>query len=344
MVRHPEIVTSGGVRRRKIFVSPRLSRRQNYSENPSLDYSLASTIITYPNAPQSDFKDTMAPHSQPFSLQVAPTKAEIASALLIPKLLDLSTNAIQQRGCFTIALSGGSLPSLLSGLKEIKEIDWSKWHVLLADERCVPLTSADSNLGALKQAFLDQVPIPATQVYGINESLIQVSPKAVAEEYESIVQQVLRKSGNSEKEEDRLMLDVAVLGFGPDGHTCSLFPNHALLKEDTKWVAGISDSPKAPPERITLTYPVLNQRTRHVLVVGAGASKQPIVGQTCLVCQTKAIKQKGYDEYACELASPAPFPVGRVYPKESLTWMIDQEALPESISDVATNSGTSSKY
>ena len=274
------------------------------------------------------------------SLQVAPTKAEMASALLIPKLVELAQNAIQQRGCFTIALSGGSLPSLLSGLKESKEIDWSKWHLLLADERCVPLTSADSNLGALKQAVLDQVPIPPTQIYGINESLIQISPNAVAEEYESLVKQVLRKSGNSSVEKEMVMLDVAVLGFGPDGHTCSLFPNHNLLQEQTKWVAGISDSPKPPPERITLTYPVLNQRTRHVLVVGAGASKQPIVAQTCL-CQTKQ-QHKGFDEYACHLASPAPFPVGQVYPKESLIWMIDQEALPESLSDVATNSGTTS--
>lgn len=254
------------------------------------------------------------------TLVVAPSKADVPGALN-PLIAKVCQEAIAARGVFTVALSGGSLPSFLSSIKESfgdADPKFDAWHVILADERCVVSTDADSNLGALQEKLFSNIDVPASQVYGINESLLGASA-AVAADYQQVVETVLAKSGNH--------LDLAVLGFGPDGHTCSLFPGHALLMEMTKKVASIDDSPKPPPQRITLTYPVLNDTTRHVIFCGAGGSKAPILKEIF----TKVVNSKdgGGGDYKVEMKEPYPFPCGGVLPKGdgTLTYVVDQDAM-----------------
>ena len=284
-------------------------------------------------------------------------------------------HSIAERGAFSIALSGGSLPSMLATLPEtfanviVDNNDnddndhaqfFSKWHVLLADERCVPETHNDSNLQSLRTQLFSKLgsAIPSSQIYGINQELLLSSSlssstttsttDAVAEDYHHTVQSVVTTYTGGQ-------LDLAVLGFGPDGHTCSLFPNHVLLQEEnddddttTIWVAGLDDSPKPPPSRVTLTLPVLNRRTRHVLFCGTGSSKCSILQASfAKVIKQQAAKQADDDDsnntkhYLVEMQKPPPFPCAMVQPNKvlsssssssatstpALQWFVDQEAM-----------------
>jgi len=255
-------------------------------------------------------------------LTTAASKADVPNALN-NAIVDICADAIKERGVFSIALSGGSLPAFLSTMAEAfksKDVDpkFDSWHIILADERCVVSTDPDSNLGSLETNMFATVPVPKSQIYGINEEKLAVSTESVATDYEVVVRNVLEKSGNQ--------LDLAVLGFGPDGHTCSLFPGHALLDENEKWVAPIEDSPKPPPQRITLTFPVLNSNTRHVIFCGAGASKAPILQAIF----SSVTKKDG--TYSATLANPAPYPCGMVQPNSegvsnTLTYVVDEAAI-----------------
>jgi 6-phosphogluconolactonase len=160
--------------------------------------------------------------------------------------------AREARGVAHVCLAGGSTPMRTYELVDGQLDDWTGVHLWYGDERCVPFDDPESNHGQVKDRLKARGatghPTPAT-----------LGPAEGAIEYG-------RELGDT-------VLDVTHLGMGPDGHTASLFPDHALL--DARGVAvGISDSPKPPPERITLTLPTLNASRRIVLLVtGEGKSE-----------------------------------------------------------------------
>lgn len=175
----------------------------------------------------------------------------------------LAEQAILRRGRFTVALSGGSLMDMIAPplRRRQEEVKWSAWHLFWADERCVPLSHPESNYRLARRTLFDYVDIPLSQIYPIDDSL---TPSTAALVYQATLEQVF--SGPWPR------FDLILLGMGPDGHTASLFPGHPLLQEQKRWVAHLTDSPKPPPERITLTLPVIN-RARQVAFVVVGQNK-----------------------------------------------------------------------
>ena len=186
---------------------------------------------------------------------------------------------LARHGVFKVAVSGGSLPATLAAAllapaaDAADEVRFDKWEIFFADERAVALTHADSNYALLKAELLDRLPAATARpvVHTIDETFLG-DTQELADQYE----QVLVRSFASRDSVKLPIFDLLLLGCGPDGHTCSLFPGHELLRETSAWVAPIDDSPKPPPARITLTLPVVTHSVR-VAFVATGKGKRDIL-------------------------------------------------------------------
>lgn len=208
--------------------------------------------------------------------------------------------AAEDHDHFSVGLSGGSVAKIVSqGLRGRSDIDWMKWHVFYCDERHVPFDSEDSTHAFIKRELLDHVSVAADHVYAIDPTL---DVSGAAEDY-------IRKIRTLYPGDALPAFDLLILGMGPDGHTCSLFPGHPGLQEQAKVVIPITDSPKPPPARITLTLPVLNS-AKCVAVISTGASKADAV---------KGCLEPGEGQ--------EPLPAGRARPTNGeLHWFLDEGA------------------
>lgn len=216
----------------------------------------------------------------------------------------LSAQAIAERGRFTVALSGGSLPKLLCPPLVAEplrsQVDWSSWYVFWADERCVPLTGPNSNYRLAREYLFEQVDIPPGQIYPLDDAL---DPAAAATAYQARLAEVFQPPAGQ-----RPRFDLILLGMGEDGHTASLFLHHPLLKETERWVAPVFDSPKPPPARITLTLPLINN-ARQVAFITTGAGKAEALSQV--------MRADTANPLPAQMVQPA---------KGELHWFVDEAA------------------
>ncbi len=230
---------------------------------------------------------------------------EALSAAAAEQFTLLAGEAVQVRGRFLVALSGGSTPlelfHKLARPPYRDSLPWAQTHVFWADERCVPPEDKESNYGEAYRAFLGPCEVPASNIHRVKGEL---EASAAAGDY-------ARELGRFAAEGLAWpRFDLALLGMGADGHTASLFPGKIDPQEDSLPALAASGAYEGrPAQRVTLTPPVLNA-ARHVLFLVSGAGKAEalagVLGQE---------------------RDPLRWPAQRIRPEPgSLLWLVDEAA------------------
>ncbi|MHC4615852.1 MAG: 6-phosphogluconolactonase, partial [Planctomycetota bacterium] len=194
------------------------------------------------------------------------------------KLIDLvaAEMVVQAKACvrefgdFELALSGGSTPQPLYERlmydPDCRQLPWVRTNLWLVDERAVPFNDPRSNFRMINETIVEHSGIPAEQVHPI----MAVSETADVE-YEAKLREVLQWR---QRGDDRL--DFVLLGMGSDGHTASLFPFNEVLQETQSLIRRVTAPAADPPQRVTMTYPLINA-ARVVAVMVTGSAKAETV-------------------------------------------------------------------
>lgn len=212
------------------------------------------------------------------------------------RLVGAITSAIGNRGQAVIVLTGGTVGIAL--LRHVAayapDVDWSKVQLFWGDERFVPAEDPDRNYRQAREALLETISIPSGNVHEMaaSDGAFGEDIEAAAQAYEKLLPEEF---------------DVHLLGMGGEGHVNSLFPDTAAVREDSRLVIAVTDSPKPPPRRITLTLPAV-RRAREVWLVVAGVEK----------AEAAAAAIGG--------AAPVDVPAAGAIGREATVWLLDKAA------------------
>jgi 6-phosphogluconolactonase len=236
-------------------------------------------------------------------VEVVADPRALAEAAARAAVADLEA-ATEAHGSATWVLTGGGTPVAayrrLAAHDLRTGVEWDRVRVAMGDERCVPAEDPESNWGQAAAALLDHVPLPDSHRL---RPLGELEAGDAAEAYRAALATLPTVGGVPR-------LDVVWLGVGEDGHCLSLFPGRPELEVTDRLVVAVHDSPKPPPDRISLTLAAL-AGTGRLLVLAAGAAKAPAVARA----------RAGDDRL------PVTRAVGTVRAAGgSITWLLDQAA------------------
>ncbi|MEV5647437.1 6-phosphogluconolactonase [Nocardia sp. NPDC052254] len=211
------------------------------------------------------------------------------------------TAAQAERGSASVVVTGGGTGIAL--LEQVRKspgaIDFSQLDVFWGDERFVPAGDAERNELQARQALFDHVPVDPARVHPVATSDGEYpDPVEAAAEYSATVHAHLAAYGG---------FDLHLLGMGGDGHVNSLFPHAAAVEEEHELVVAVTDSPKPPSVRVTLTLPAV-ALARHVVLVVGGAGKAEAVAE------------------ALAGAAALDIPAAGAHGSDTTTWLLDEAA------------------
>lgn len=178
-------------------------------------------------------------------------------------IAEAARTSIRERGRFMLALSGGGTPRPVYArlAAESQGLDWPRVHLFFSDERCVPPDDARSNYRMAREALLDHVPLPPANVHRMRG---EDAPALEALRYEQEIAQVFRSPHLP-------VFDLILLGLGDNGHTASLFPGTAALRERERGIVAQYVEVMGA-WRVTFTAPLINA-ARSVAFLVEGAAK-----------------------------------------------------------------------
>jgi len=175
--------------------------------------------------------------------------------------------ALSERGVAHFSLSGGNTPRRAYELVAPLIENWGSVELWYGDERCVPPDDPESTHRLIVKSLLPAIAATGSPPPLEHRVRGEAGAEAAAQEYAELL------SERVAADDDGLpALDVSLLGLGPDGHTASLFPGHPEIDITGALCLPVHDSPKPPPDRVTLTLPVL-RAARSTLLLVTGADK-----------------------------------------------------------------------
>jgi len=223
---------------------------------------------------------------------------EVAEALatrLIARLVDLQRDFVVPQ----VALTGGRIATRayrrLADDGPRSAVDWSRVELWWGDERFLPTADDDRNAKQALNVLQPALRLDAGRIHPMPASDAGLDLDASADAYAA--------------ELGSTVFDVCLLGMGPDGHVASIFPEHPSAYE-TGEVIAVRASPKPPPERISLTRPLIN-RSREVWLVVSGSDKASAAKLALLG------------------AGPVQVPAAAVAGRERTLWLLDRDAAAE---------------